>query len=260
MTASQWTWAAARSTGTSHLKNGKGCDDFGACLELRAAGESTLIAVASDGAGSAQHSAIGAWITSRVFVQMAARYLKSQATLSSFSIDIAREWLDEIRDRIISVAQSRNALPRDFASTLIGSIVSNKEAIFIHVGDGASVFRAVCNPDWQVPTWPAQGEYAATTFFVTDDPQPSIQFCFVDCPINEIAVFSDGLERLVLDFSSRKAHAPFFEKMFAPLGNTLVGRNRNLSQALKRYLDGPSVCDRTDDDKTLILAKRMQSS
>jgi hypothetical protein len=260
MTTSRWAWAAARSTGTSHLKSGKGCDDFGACIELRTQSESTLIAVASDGAGSAQHSAIGAWITSRVFVQMATRYIKSQQPLSAFSIDIAREWLDEIRDRIISAAQSKDALPRDFASTLIGSIISDHEAIFVHVGDGASVFRAVSNPDWQVPTWPAQGEYAATTSFVTDDPQPSIQFCFVDRPIGELAVFSDGLERLVLDFSSHTAHAPFFEKMFAPLDNALVGRNRDLSRALKRFLDGPSVCDRTDDDKTLILAKRTQTS
>src|SRR5262249_22636469 len=106
----------------------------------------------------------------------------------------------------------------------------------------------------------AQGEYAATTFFVTDDPQPSIQFCFVDNPIQEIAVFSDGLERLVLDFSSHSAHAPFFEKMFAPLSTASTGRNRDLSRALKKFLDGPSVCDRTDDDKTLILARRMQIS
>jgi hypothetical protein len=112
--------------------------------------------------------------------------------------------------------------------------------------------------DWQVPTWAAQGEYAATAFFVTDDPQPSIQFYFVDHPINEIAVFSDGLERLVLDFSSHTAHAPFFEKMFATLSSASTGRNRDLSRALKGFLDGPSVCDRIDDDKTLILAKRMQ--
>jgi hypothetical protein len=219
-----------------------------------------LIAVASDGAGSAQHSAIGARITSRAFAQLAIRFIKSQRPLNTFSIENAREWVDEIRDQIIISAQRKDASPRDFASTLVGSIISDHEAIFIHVGDGASVFRAGNNSDWQVATWPAQGEYAATTFFVTDDPQPSIQYCFVDNQITEIAVFSDGLERLVLDFSSHSAHAPFFEKMFAPLDNAFYGRNRALSRALKGFLDGPSVCDRTDDDKTLILAKRMQVS
>jgi Protein phosphatase 2C len=129
MTHSRWTWAAARSIGTSHLKTGKRCDDFGACLELRTPSENILVAVASDGAGSAQHSWIGSWITSRVFAQLATRYVKSERSLGSFSIEIAREWLDEIRDCIISVAASRDAMPRDFASTLVGSVISNHEAV-----------------------------------------------------------------------------------------------------------------------------------
>jgi len=35
-----------------------------------------------------------------------------------------------------------------------------------------------------------------------------------------------------------------------------LGRLRDLSAALARYLDGPRVCDRTDDDKTLVLISR----
>jgi hypothetical protein len=255
---SRWTWASARSVGTSHLKSGKRCDDFGACLELRTLSETILVAVASDGAGSAQHSPIGSWITSRVFAQLATRYIKAQRSLSTFSIEIAREWLDEIRDRIIAAAASRDAMPRDFASTA-GSMISDHEAIFINVGDGESVFRTAHNDEWQVSTWPAQGEYAATTYFVTDDPQPSIQFRLVDHPISEIAVFSDGLERLVLDFISHTAHAPFCDKMFSPFDRVSAGRDRTLSRALHRFLDGPSVCSKTDDDKTLILAKRLQA-
>jgi serine/threonine protein phosphatase PrpC len=159
MTITRWTWAAARSTGTSHLKSGKGCDDFGACLELRTQSDNILIAVTSDGAGSAQHSALGARITSRAFVQLAIRHIKAQRSLKALSIESAREWLDDIRDRIISAARNKAALPRDFASTLVGSIISDHEAIFVHVGDGASVFRMESQSDWQVPTWPAQGEY-----------------------------------------------------------------------------------------------------
>jgi Protein phosphatase 2C len=259
MTACRWTWAAARSVGTSHLRSKKGCDDFAACLELRTPRDSILVAVASDGAGTAQHSSIGSRITSRVFAELATGYIRADQSLSSFSIELAREWLDEIRDRIIAAAANRHAVPRDFASTLVGSVISDQEAIFIHVGDGAAVFRTANHADWRVPTWPAQGEYAATTYFVTDDPQPSVQFCLVNDRITEIAVFSDGLERLVLDFSSHTAHAPFFDKMFAPFGSALAGRNRTLSRALQRFLDGPSVCDKTDDDKTLILAKRVQN-
>jgi hypothetical protein len=43
--------------------------------------------------------------------------------------------------------------------------------------------------------------------------------------------------------------------MIAPLdtGNAL-GRDRDLSAKLAAYLDSSLVCERTDDDKTLVLA------
>ena len=74
-----------------------------------------------------------------------------------------------------------------------------------------------------------------------------------------LALFSDGIERLVLDFSSHQAFSPFFDRMFESLKFSAIGRNRVLSRDLRRFLDGPSVGERTDDDKTLILAKRMDS-
>jgi hypothetical protein len=254
---SHWTWAAARSTGTSHLKAGKGCDDFAACVETPSPFGPVLVAVASDGAGSAPYSAMGSWITARAFTKLAVQVLVGLESLQSITPDTVRDWLDEIRDRIIhAAANKQNAAPRDFAATLVGSIVSPRAAVFIHIGDGASVFRTTDSAEWTVPTWPSQGEYAATTFFVTDDPAPTFQYSFVQHSITDIALFSDGIERLVLDFSKHAAHGPFFDKMFVPLQNTGPGRNRQLSKDLRHFLDGPSVCNKTDDDKTLILAKR----
>jgi hypothetical protein len=129
--------------------------------------------------------------------------------------------------------------------------------VFIHIGDGACVYRTRGDPAWKIPSWPAQGEYASTTFFVTDEPQPSVQFSSLPEPIDDIAVFSDGIERLTLEFSTKTAHGPFFENMFSRLHSTSPGRDRRLSKALGTFLDSPAVCDRTDDDKTLILAKRL---
>ena len=70
-----------------------------------------------------------------------------------------------------------------------------------------------------------------------------------------MAVFSDGLERLVLNFAQKQPHAPFFDRMFGPVERSeRVGDDRDLKTALRRYLDTPSVNERTDDDKSLILA------
>jgi hypothetical protein len=255
MKARRWTWAAARSIGTSHIRARKGCDDFGACLEISGSSDTVLVAIASDGAGSAYHSALGSWITTRVFVESAARYVRGGNDLKLLSPEIAYEWLDNIRDRIGAVAVRIGAIPRDFAATLVGCLVGTECSVFIHVGDGAFVFRSKGDPTWNVPTWPAQGEYAATTYFVTDEPAPNLQFVTLCAPVEEIAVFSDGLERLALQFSTKTAFSPFFEKMFLPLYGSTSGRNRKLSRDLRRFLDGPSICERTDDDKTLLLAK-----
>jgi len=257
MSKPRWTWASARSVGTSHIRAGKGCDDFGACLEVSGASDAVLIAVTSDGAGSACHSATGAWITSRVFTDCAARFIKSGRQVEELSIEVVKEWLDIIRDRISLAADKREAVPRDFAATLVGSLVGSERAAFIHIGDGGSVFKGENESDWSIGTWPEHGEYASTTYFVTDDPEPHCQFLAVEHPIKELALFSDGIERMVLNFAAQQAFAPFFNRVFQPLKQSAAGRNRPLSRHLRRFLDGPSVCDKTDDDKTLILAKRL---
>src|SRR5712671_1030062 len=208
MNSYRWTWAAARSIGTSHIKAGKRCDDFGACLEVAGSEENVLVAVASDGAGSAAHSATGSWITTRVFVKSAVEHIKRGHDLKDFSLELARDWLDCIRDRIGVAAARVDALPRDFAATLVGCLIGQQSSVFIHVGDGASVCRIEGASSWEVPTWPAQGEYAATTFFVTDEPEPSLQFVIIPERIAEVAVFSDGMERLALEFETKTAFSP----------------------------------------------------
>jgi uncharacterized membrane protein len=50
------------------------------------------------------------------------------------------------------------------------------------------------------------------------------------------------------------AHPQFFNPMMRPVDAALgKGRLVELSDKLATYLAGPSVCERTDDDKTLIL-------
>ena len=51
--------------------------------------------------------------------------------------------------------------------------------------------------------------------------------------------------------------APFFGAMFARLDGGVSGRNRPLSRNLADYLGSAAVTDRTDDDKTLLLAARI---
>ena len=113
--------------------------------------------------------------------------------------------------------------------------------MILHIGDGAAVVRLDGN--WTAPSWPAHGEYASQTFFVTDDPAPQLRITRLETPVDAAAVFSDGIERLVLDFASQTAPAPFFDRMMKPFASAIAtGRDQKLSGiTLKRYLDSDRI-------------------
>jgi hypothetical protein len=216
-----------------------------------------FIAVVSDGAGSALRADIGSKITSITMLRMAQRFL-SRSPRSELSEETTWEWLDAIRDRINAEAERVRLKPRDFAATVIAIIADSSGVTIIHVGDGAVAIRAADSERWSVPSWPYQGEYASTTSFITDDPQPRLDFVAMDFLISAFAIFSDGIERMVLDFTNHTPHAPFFERMVKPvMALSTPGRDTDLSKALQSYLSSPAVCERTDDDKTLIIGARL---
>ena len=163
-------------------------------------------------------------------------------------------WVDLARDRL-SVAADKRAKPRRaFASTLVMLAATGEAVLTAHVGDGAVVGRSNAD-DWATLSAPENGEYASMTYFLTDDPAPRLRISRFSGAYTALAAFSDGIENLALDHKTNAPHAPFFRSMLAPLDNaTDTGRSVQLSSALSAFLSGPRVCEKTDDDKTLILA------
>jgi hypothetical protein len=257
MNMRQWCWIGACSIGSSHIRAGTGCQDNAACIELAAGDDKVLLAIVSDRAGSADFSSIGSRLVVECFARCAVSHFRAGRPLEEITEELVREWLDNIRDHIFRSADQRATKPRQMAATLIGAIVCSNRAIVCHIGDGACVLRRKGNNSWEVPSWPAHGEYASSTYFVTDDPQPNLQFISIDGEFSEVALFSDGIERLGLDFLNKTAFDRFFAPMFAPLTTLGPGRDRALSATLRKYLDSPRVIERTDDDKSLILARRV---
>ena len=131
-------------------------------------------------------------------------------------------------------------------------------AVFFQIGDGAIVVsrrQGLGEYDWVF--WPQHGEFANTTNFVTQrDAAHALEIEIRHGPIEEVALFTDGIQRLVLDLGAKTAHAPFFRPLFRWLAATKPPETGETSPALVQYLASKQVCDRTDDDKTLILATR----
>ena len=248
-----WAWAAATCRGTSHIRDKTECQDTVRCISVGPAGKD-LVAVVSDGAGSAPFGKQGSAITCRSISQSARSHLIG-ASRSPTNEEIWC-WLDETRDKISVAAQMRGSSRREFAATLVALIALEHETIILHVGDGA----AVCNlgAGWAAPSWPANGEYAATTFFVTDDPTADLRITRLPSPAEKIALFSDGIERLVLRFSDQTVSGPFFDKVCATVqASGRTGANSALNAGLRRHLAAPAINERTDDDKSLVVAVRL---
>jgi hypothetical protein len=128
------------------------------------------------------------------------------------------------------------------------------------VGDGAIVVRE--GPEeWCYIFWPQHGEYINTTRFITDTSSlDQLEFTVTANAIHEVAMFSDGIEPLVLQYATNTVHSPFFNQMIAPVrGLSQPGFDTPLSQHLSTYLSSPLICSRTDDDKTLLLASRLKT-
>lgn len=248
-----WGWAGASCRGTSHVKSETRKQDAFSCF--LAPGGAFLVSLVSDGAGSASHGGEGASLVCRSFAAALRRHFETSAALPDD--EALWRWLDEARDRIGVAARRRELTPRDFAATMVLAITDGACTLVAHVGDGSAVARHMGDGVWRAMSWPAQGEYASTTFFVTDDPAPRLRIVRSDIPVDGLAVFTDGIERLALDYAAVEAHQPFFRGMIAPLTDGgMAGRDGDLSGKLALYLDSPAVCGRTDDDKTLILAVR----
>lgn len=252
----RWSWIGACSIGTSHLTRGSGCDDAGACVEIETRNGATLVAVVSDGAGSASHSKIGSNIVAAGFCRSALKFARRGGRPRDLDKEAACEWVDDLRDRIEQASVRENEPRRSFAATLVGCLAQSDGLAVVHVGDGACAIRFRAEREWRVPSWPVQGEYASTTNFVTDDPEPLVNVVYLDGDVAEIALFSDGLEKLALDFATKTAFTPFFTSMLKTLPHAGSGRHRQLSRDLRTFLNGPSVITRTDDDKTLIMARQ----
>ena len=140
-----WTWAAASCRGTSHLKRNVRRQDAFSCSYGTNEGK-TLIAVVSDGAGSAIMGGEGASLICRTLMTQARQFDYSQLELPSD--EILWEWINAARQRITQAAEARELKARDFAATVIFSISSGENTLVAHIGDGSAVARYEETNEW----------------------------------------------------------------------------------------------------------------
>ena len=254
-----WRIAAAKAVGTAHLALGSGCQDAFRCELFRDRDDhEVLIAAVSDGAGTAPRSADGSEIACDEFISCVARFLVSGRRLAELDVETVRGWIEEVRKAIWHLALDDDGSPADYACTLLAVIACGRHLATLQIGDGAIVFSD--GQGWRWCYWPMHGEHANSTFFVTsDEAHARLAFDMQEIDFDEIAIFSDGLEQMLLHQQSQSVHAPFFAEMMPPVRQAAPGVDANLSRHLAQDLGSPVVNGRTNDDKTLVLASRRRT-
>lgn len=247
-----WRMANASALGTSHRQTGQACQDYGA-VKMTAGG--ILIAACADGAGSAAHSEIGAQLAAEALLASAERHLQEGATAEAPEPKIILGWYEAARLRVAAEADSLGVPIRQLATTLLFAAVAESWVAFAQIGDGVIAFAH--EGEYRYAFWPENGEYANTTRFLTDtDYADATRIDTFPLRLNEVGLLTDGLQALALDYAGNRAHTPFFRPMFETLRRHPTGDGKGISASLRAFLESPRVNDRTDDDKTLILAIR----
>jgi len=169
--------------------------------------------------------------------------------------DFALETLAAIRGEIQAASEEAGVSTRDFACTLLVAIAGPGLLTSWQIGDGAICFRAKAESDFRYVFWPVKGEYANVTTFVTDPSADSeLEFDSAELEIVDVAIFSDGLERLILDFTLGEVHSAFLHGLIPYLRREPPGHLAGIEKHMEDFLSSDRVSKRTDDDKTLILA------
>ena len=188
---------------------------------------------------------------------------------------------------IAAHAQTQQHSISDYHTTLVLAVVTGEEVIAGMIGDGAVVaernveIEQVVGQDISINIeetdsvqqtelvslcQPQRGEYANSTYFLT---QPNFtEHVTIDTHAGRykaVAVLTDGLLPLAMNIAKNRPHRPFFEPLFKFVQSVAAddqGDEQEIvtgQEHLATFLDSARINQRTDDDKTLVVAVRKRT-
>ena len=248
-----WKVAGASVIGASHVREGLECQDR---LQWKLfEDEQVIVAVVADGAGSTEHGGIGAELACKTFIKELENFVEASdfSGFDSLTSEFGKLWVEHYQHLIVSRSIAKEIDVREYSSTFSAAIVTPQKAMFYQIGDGRILYST--GQEFHFGIDIPESEYVNMTHFLTDeDAVDQMEFFETDEPIKDIVLFTDGIESIAIDFASGQPYEPFLLPMLAPLRNG--SSNGSLNEKLGEFLSSPAINEKTDDDKTLILASR----
>ncbi len=260
-TSCAWKILLASVQGTKHLRENIACQDFCSAKIQESEEEEILILSASDGAGSASFSHIGSRAVCDRFQEYIKEWLEVEDTFEDGisekkTQNVSLEVIHELHTALLECSKEYELSIKEFACTFLGAVLWKDRAWFWQIGDGAIIVE---DADTWIPIfWPQSGEYINQTYFVSDtEIFQNFMFKEITRSVAELAIFTDGLQSLALKLDTRSVFSPFFQPIFKQLGEIDHTWLHSLQNSMEIFLNSEKINSKTDDDKTLVVAKRI---
>jgi len=242
----------ATCIGEAHKRNGMPLQDSFEVL-ANPSGE-YVIAVVSDGAGSAKHAEVGSERITSIFTKEVRRLCDESPAVSfdafkettSFAIQSARR---SLIDDGYSLA--------DCHATIVATLAFDDKCFLAHLGDGLQVVL-IREPSGAIAACvsePENGDASNETFFYTEDGWHN-HLRLTEIPRDVLACFlmSDGMEEFVWN-PKTGLKLPFCRPLLQKARDAFVS-GQDLNAALNEVVSDERTNQFTNDDKTLCLVLR----
>jgi serine/threonine protein phosphatase PrpC len=209
-----------------------------------------MVAVVSDGAGSARYSSIGARIICETMCD-----LLVNSDIAHIEEDVTRA-ITVARDKLIlhrlNKSKSASGLV-DFSATMVGVFYQQGRGVFFHIGDGAGIaFKQGDYSDFVISE-PENGAFSCETYFYTmNDWQDCLRFTsFRDK--DRLMLMTDGVTGFVFSDDFYRIRQNFL----LPIVEYLEKEERSTyaEKVLRNTLEDKKAQRLNADDKTIFWAK-----
>ncbi len=237
---------ATKITGGLHAAKKTPCQDF---YQYACSGNK-LVAVVSDGAGSAKYGKIGAKIICETLVNVLINTpLKDTEEAVKKAVQIARGRL--VIHRLNKSKSEQEIL--NFSATIVGVAYHKNRGVFFHIGDGAGVAMHGGEENRAYTlSRPANGSFSCETYFYTmNNWQDCLRFTQIE-KAEALFLMTDGVTNFALSDDMCKLKNGFIEPI-----NRYLKNEQNKMRALKALnntLDTKQARKLNSDDKTFLWA------